>query len=457
MPLPRLLRTASFRLAALYAVVFGGSVFLLGVVAFWSTRSALEEQVRRRIEAEVALLQEDFRSGGLDRLIATVQERTRAAANLDYFLVNSAGKRLAGDLPFVSDRLGWVEIDSGQDATGEQSGSNERVRALISQLEGGFRLGVGEDLEQVGEIEDTFLAVLASALGIVLVLGIGGGLLLSAGFLRRVDAIARTAEAIIAGDLSRRIERTGAGDDFDRLSATLNAMLDRIGGLMENVRQVSSDIAHDLRTPLSRLRQGLEEAKDRDLTAADYKSAVERAMGEADALLGTFSALLRIAQIEAGSRRSAFQTVDLSEVMRTVAEAYTVAVEDGGRTLHTDIGDGVQIQGDRELLTQLFANLVENALHHTPRGTTISLCLARQPNEVVAEVADDGPGVPEQERAKVFQRFYRLERSRTSAGSGLGLSMVAAIADLHHATIELLDNRPGLRVVVQFALRKPVV
>lgn len=449
-PLPRLLRTASFRLAALYAVLFGGSVLLLGVVVFWTTRSALEEQVRRRIETEVASLQLDFRSNGLDHLVATIQERTRAAANLDYFLVDPVGKRLAGDLPAASDRLGWVEIDTGHDASGEQSGENERVRVLISQLDGGIRLGVGEDLEQVAEMEDTFLGALASALGIVLMLGIGGGLLLGAGFLRRVDAITRTADAIIAGDLSRRIERTGSGDDFDRLSATLNTMLDRIGGLMENLRQVSNDIAHDLRTPLSRLRQGLEEAKDRDLTAADYQSVVEYAVEEADALLGTFSALLRIAQIEAGSRRSAFRVVDLSEVVRTVAEAYTPTAEDSGRTVRTEIADGLQINGDRELITQLFANLVENALHHTPPRTMVSLRLARQPTGIMAEVADNGPGIPEEERANVFKRFYRLERSRTSAGSGLGLSMVAAIADLHQARIELLDNQPGIRVMLHF-------
>lgn len=450
MPLPRLLRTASFRLSALYAVLFGGSVLLLGAVAFWSTRSALEQQVTRRIVAEMTLLEQEFRSNGLDHLVATVQHRTRAKANLDYFVVDSAGKRLAGDLPPVADRLGWVEIDAGQDANGEQSGEKERVRALVKQLDGGFRLGVGEDLQQVGEMEDTFLGVLAFALGIVLVLGIGGGLLLGAGFLRRVDAITRTADAIIAGDLSRRIERTGSRDDFDRLSATLNAMLDRIAGLMDNLRQVSNDIAHDLRTPLSRLRQGLEEAKDRDLAAADYKGVVERAVEEADALLETFLALLRIAQIEAGTRRSAFRRVDLSDVMRTVVEAYAPAAEERGSTLRAEITDDVQIDGDRELLTQLIANLVENALHHTPPRTTITLRLSRPPAGAVAEVADTGPGIPGEEREKVFRRFYRLEHSRTTAGNGLGLSMVAAIVELHHAAIELFDNEPGLRVVIRF-------
>lgn len=454
MPLPRLLRTASFRLAALYAILFGGSVLVLGIVVFWSTRSGLQEQVRRRIEAEIVLLQDDLRMKGLDYLVATVQERTRAAANLDYFLVDSAGKRLAGDLPIVSDRVGWVDIDSGQDATGEQSGENERVRALIVQLDGGFKLGVGEDVEQVGEIEDMFLSALASALGTVLVLGIGGGLLLGAGFLRRVDAITRTAEAIIAGDLSRRIERTGSGDDFDRLSATLNTMLDRIAGLMENLRQVSNDVAHDLRTPLSRLRQGLEEAEARNLTAADYKRVVERARDEADVLLGTFSALLRIAQIEAGAQRSAFRRVDIADVMRTIADAYGPVLEDGGRSFQSDIAPVSPITGDRELLVQLFANLVENALRHTPVGSHIVVNLRDGPTGVVAEVSDDGPGIMEKERTRVFQRFYRLETSRTTPGDGLGLSLVAAIADLHHASIELLDNEPGLRILIRFPLQK---
>jgi signal transduction histidine kinase len=422
----------------------------LAVAAFWSTRSALEQQLTRRIEAETMLLEQEFRSNGIDGLIATVRQRTSVNGTLDYFVVDAAGKRLAGDLPIASDRLGWVETDSGQDAGGRPNSDNETVRALVTELDGGFRLGVGEDLEQVGEMEETFLGILGSALGIVLVLGIGGGLLLSAAFLRRVDMITRTADAIIEGDLSRRIERTGSGDDFDHLSATLNAMLDRIAGLMENLRQVSNDIAHDLRTPLSRLRQDLEEAQKRDLTVSDFKRVIDGAVAEADVLLETFSALLRIAQIEAGTRRSAFRPVDLSDVARTVAEAYAPAVEESGRTLRAEIADGVQINGDRGLLSQLFVNLVENALHHTPPGTTIALRLSHQPAGALAEVADTGSGIPAEERFKVFRRFYRLERSRTTPGSGLGLSTVAAIVELHHAAIELLDNEPGLRVMIRF-------
>lgn len=450
MPLPRLVRTATFRLSALYAILFAASVLLLGAAAFWSTRAALDKQLTRRIEAESALLEQDYRAHGIDDLVATVRQRSRVKGNLDYFVADPAGERLAGDLPVAADASGWVEVDTGPDAGDDPNGASEHVRVLVKPLEGGYRLGVGEDLEQVGELEDTFLRILASALGIVLVLGVGGGLLLSAAFLRRVDMITRTADAIIGGDLSRRIERTGSGDDLDHLSATLNAMLDRITGLMENLRQVSNDIAHDLRTPLTRLRQDLEEAQKRDLTAADLKRVIESAVGEADVLLETFSALLRIAQIEAGTRRSAFRPVDLSDVVRTVADAYAPAVEESGRALISEIAAGVQVNGDRGLLSQLFVNLVENALHHTPPGTAITLRLAREPAGVVAELADTGPGIPADERAKVFRRFYRLERSRTTPGSGLGLSTVAAIVELHHAAIELLDNKPGLRVVVRF-------
>jgi signal transduction histidine kinase len=449
-PLPRLVRTATFRLSALYAVLFGACVLLLGAAAFWSTRSALEKQLTRRIEAETALLEQEYRGQGIDGLVATVQQRSRVKGNLDYFVADPAGNRLAGDLPVVSDRVGWVEVDAGPEAGEEQSGESEQIRVLVRQLDGEYRLGVGEDLEQVGEMEDTFFGILASALGIVLMLGIGGGLLLSAAFLRRVDMITRTADAIIDGDLSRRIERTGSGDDFDHLSATLNIMLDRITRLMENLRQVSNDIAHDLRTPLTRLRQDLEEAQKRDLTAVDLRRVIESAVAEADVLLETFSALLRIAQIEAGTRRSAFRPVDLSDVVHTVVEAYALPVEESGRTLKAEVADGIQVNGDRGLISQLFVNLVENALRHTPPGTTITLRLSREPAAVVAEVADTGPGIPPDERAKVFRRFYRLERSRTIPGSGLGLGTVAAIVELHHATIELKDNAPGLRVVIRF-------
>ena len=266
-----------------------------------------------------------------------------------------------------------------------------------------------------------------------------------------MDSVTRTAEAIIAGDLSQRIALAGSGDDFDRLSTTLNLMLDKIQNLLENLRQVTNDIAHDLRTPLARLRQQLEDTRIRASTSADYELAIDRAITEADTLLDTFSALLRIAQIEAGVRRSSFRSVDLSDVMRRVAEAYGPALEDSGRFLVTDIADMVAIVGDRELLVQLIANLVENALRHTPTGTTVTMRLSRADGRACAEISDNGPGIPEDERNRVFRRFYRLERSRTTPGNGLGLSLVAAIVELHDAAIEIADSAPGMKVTIRFS------
>jgi signal transduction histidine kinase len=449
-PLPKLVRTTGFRLSALYALLFGACMLVLGAAALWSTRAALKEQLAHRIEAEMTLLEQEFRQSGIDGLLAAVEQRTRVKGNLDYFVADPAGKRLAGDLSVISDQTGWIGYPAAAAGGNKPGKETEAALVLVKELDRGFRLGVGEDLGDAAEVEDLFFGILAAVLGIVLVVGIGGGLMLSAAFLSRIDMITRTADAIIAGDLSRRIERTGSGDDFDHLSTTLNVMLDRIAGLMDNLRQVSSDIAHDLRTPLSRLRQDLEAAQERELTAAELKSVLKSAVAETDVLLETFSSLLRIAQIEAGARRSAFQPVDLSQVMRTVTEAYAPAVEESGRLLRTDFAEGVTVSGDRGLLSQLFANLVENALHHTPPGTTISLRLSRDAAGAIAEIADTGSGIPADERAKVFRRFYRLERSRTTPGSGLGLSMVAAIVELHHAVIELLDNEPGLRVAVRF-------
>ncbi len=227
-------------------------------------------------------------------------------------------------------------------------------------------------------------------------------------------------------------------------------MLDRIADLLENLRQVSNDIAHDLRTPLAHLRQRLEDTKIHAVSTSDYQRAVHDAIEDVDAFLDTFSALLRIAQVEAGTQSSSICPVSLSDVMQTVADAYGPDIEDSGRLLQTDIPPAVTIAGDRELLTQLFANLLENALRHTPPGTHITIRLRDNHTQAVAEVSDDGPGIPPHEHARVFRRFYRLERSRTTPGNGLGLSLVGAVATLHHASIELLDTKPGLTVQIRF-------
>jgi signal transduction histidine kinase len=331
----------------------------------------------------------------------------------------------------------------GEDAT-------DYILVAVRTLGDGLRLVVADNLDSVEDIEDVILNGLVVALVLAVALGLGTGVFLSRSILHRVDSITRTAEAITNGDISQRIALTGSGDDFDRLAATLNTMLDRIADLLENLRQVSNDIAHDLRTPLAHLRQRLEDTKIRAVSTSDYQQAVDDAIEDADTLLDTFSALLRIAQVEAGTQSSSIHSVSLSDVMQTVAEAYAPDIEDAGRFLQTEIPPAVTINGDRDLLTQLFANLLENALRHTPPGTHIAMRLRNNHVQAVAEVSDDGPGIPPDEHERVFRRFYRLERSRTTPGNGLGLSLVGAVAALLHATIELLDAKPGLIVRVRF-------
>ena len=312
-------------------------------------------------------------------------------------------------------------------------------------------IAVGDNLRRVRDAEGAVLRAFAWGVSATLLLGIGGGIWLSQLFLFRVDAISRTAEAIIDGDLTHRIPLRGTGDDLDRLAETLNRMLDRMERLLESVRQASNNIAHDLRTPLSRLGQQLEDARTQACSAADHAEALDRAKGEVDALLGTFAALLRIAEVEAGAQRAAFRRVDLSAVVATVTEAFAPSAEEEGRGLAAEVAPGIAVHGDRELLTQMLVNLVENALRHTPPGTQVRLLLGCRAGRAVLAVEDNGPGIPEAERDLVLRRFYRLDHSRSTPGSGLGLSLVAAVAGLHGAELRLEDAKPGLRVFLNLS------
>jgi signal transduction histidine kinase len=447
--LPRLLRTASFRLAALYLLLFTASAIVLGAVVFWTTRAALDGQARARIEAEIASLRDEYQAGGLPRLITAVEARGRGSGALDYLIQGADGRRLAGEIAPIGRRLGWLRLDASESADG--GGEPERVRALAVPLGGGLVVAVGDDSDRIAEAEEAILRAFAFAVGLTVLLGVAGGAWLSHLFLRRVDAIGRVAEAIIEGDLARRVPVQGTGDDLDRLAATLNRMLDRIAALMESLRQVSNDIAHDLRTPLSRLCQRLEGARTGARSVAEYERVVEDAAADAEGLLGTFAALLRIAQVEAGAQRAVFCRVDLSALVETVADAFAPAVEDEGHTFSVEMAPGVAVHGDHELLTQMLANLVENALRHTPSGCRIRILLAPSPpGGAVLAVEDNGPGVPGAERGRILRRFHRLEQSRTTPGSGLGLSLVAAVAELHGAQLRMEDAKPGLRVSIAF-------
>ncbi|MBY0508863.1 MAG: HAMP domain-containing histidine kinase [Rhodospirillaceae bacterium] len=461
MGLNRLFRTTGFRLAALYAGLFGVSVLVLFGVIYWIVSGALRQQLASNVEDEVAALVEDYRSGGIAHAVDTIERRIESGPHRTtfYVLLDPVGRKIAGNLPNPAARDGWQTLPAPPGRGGDSDGVPEddeehQLLAFGTTLSDRSFLIVGEDVYRMVEVQEAIVRAFGWAVAVTVLLGVLGGAILSFGFLRRVDAINRTMRTIIDGRLSDRVPTRGADDELDRLALNLNEMLDRVQVLMESLRQVSSDIAHDLRTPLSRLRQKLEGARLDARCIEDYEAAVDEAIADTDALLKTFAALLRIAQIEAGTRRAAFTIVDISSVFQSIVETYGAVAEESKRTFAAFIEPGIHVRGDRELLTQMLANLVENAIRHTPEGTHIELALKRKSAGSIGTVTDNGPGIPAQAQKKVFQRFFRMERSRSTAGSGLGLSLVAAVADIHGITIALADNEPGLKVMLDFAPKK---
>ncbi|AZS21578.1 HAMP domain-containing sensor histidine kinase [Caulobacter sp. FWC26] len=437
-----MLRSTSLRLAVLYTLGFALSVVLLGALTLYSTRAALSEQFDARIRAEAAALTQEFATEGLDGVVQAVRERDRTPGALDYGLIGPDGRPLAGRFPSSAAKPGWATL-----AAPQRDGEVEPVRVLTTPLPGGYHLIVGDDEERIEALDTVVLQGFAGALIGVVILGVVGGLAFSRDVHRRLSAISGTAEAIIDGDLTRRVPARGSSDDIDRLAHTFNRMLDRIGALMESLRQVSNDVAHDLRTPLTRLRQRLEAAQS---APAEQAEAIDGALSDLDSILETFAALLRIAQIEGGARRAAFRQVRLRDLAATVVDAFAPSAEEGGRSLRLEAGEDLVIEGDTELLTQMLVNLVENALRHTGEGAQVRVGIDLVDRAPVLWVADNGPGVPTGEHARLFDRFYRLERSRSAPGSGLGLALVAAVAKLHEASVRLSDAEPGLRAEVVF-------
>ncbi len=435
-------RSTSLRLAALYTAVFALSVVALGVITLLTTRGALSEQFNARIQSESVALTQEFHSEGLEGVVQAVRERDHTPGALDYGLIGPDTRPLAGRLAASGATPGWSKVQAVQ-----RDGEVEPIRVLTVVLPGGYRLLVGDDEERIEALDGAVLRGFGWAFAGVVILGVAGGFALSRDVHRRLAAISGTAEAIIDGDLSRRVPVRGSRDDLDRLAETINRMLDRISALMESLRQVSNDIAHDLRTPLTRLRQRLEVGLARE---AERGEAIEGALGDLDTILDTFAALLRIAQIEGGARRAAFRDTDLVQLAGTVVDAFAPSAEDVRQTLRLEGDPHVTIDGDPELLTQMLVNLVENALRHAGEGAVIRVGVGRIQGAPALWVADDGPGVPAAEREKLFDRFYRLERSRSAPGSGLGLALVAAVARLHGAEVRLHDAQPGLEARVRF-------
>jgi signal transduction histidine kinase/succinate dehydrogenase hydrophobic anchor subunit len=450
--LTRILQSASFRLTLFYAVLFVASAGALFATVYVTATAAMQNDMAAVLRSEAYQLVEIHSRTGLTGLAQQIARRMnfRTRGPIFYLLQAPNGRVVVGNLPGMPPVNGVVDFVPQPDTPAPETDTERsKLTGFGLTLSDGSFLLVAEDAARLTDMQHAIVRAFAWAGGLTLLLAIAGGAFLASSFLRRIDTITRTSRAIMEGDLSARIPARGTYDEIDQLIASLNAMLGRIQQLMDGLRQVSSDIAHDLRTPLGRLRQHLEDARARATTTADYDAATEAAIEEADELLETFSALLRIAQVEAGAQKRAFTEVDLSALVRSVGEAYQPAAEDSDHTLDIRIDDGVHLIGDRQLLAQMISNLVENALRHTPSGSTATLALRKAGARFTIEVADNGPGIPEAERGKVFDRFYRLDRSRSTAGSGLGLALVKAIAGLHDLTIELTDRKPGLGVVVQ--------
>jgi len=450
----RILRTASFRLAAAYAVVTALAFLLLYIVTGWISGHALDQQIRTGVEAEFSDLMNDYSDTGKAEFLKELNARSdiKGEWSFLYYYGDRDGKRIAGNLDSIKPFEGWRREPIGQ-SEGEQNSEREddhEMIALGKYLDDGSFLMVGDDGYGAIAAQEAINVAFAWASVLALALSILAGVVVSQRFLRSIDRINATSNAIMRGQLKERIPVYDTSDEIDKLASNLNLMLDGNQALLELVKHMSTNIAHDLRTPMSRLRQHLEESTLTPLSSEAYRAVIDRAIDELDEILGTFSALLRIAQIESGSRKSAFKPVYLSALAERLADAYRAVAEDEGKLLGTSVMQGIAFVGDEELLTQMLANLVENAIKHTSAGATIRLDLSETPQGARLVIADDGPGIPDGERDHVFEHFYRLDRSRTTPGQGLGLSLVSAVAQLHEITLKLEDNAPGLRVVIEF-------
>lgn len=436
-------RSAAYRIAFANFIVFAVGLALLGLVVFGAIHFAFIGQLDATVSDEAHTLVDEYRSGGAGELAEAiaVRESSRSPTRMLYAVFAPDGRRIAGTLRTERPPLGVHDITFIDPSEGPDSG-----RGIAIDLSPSERLLVAADREWVERIDRTVISVFAIAFLTACLLAFGGAMMFGSYLRERLNSISRTAKVIIAGDIRERIAVSERGDEFDQLAATLNRMLDRIEGLLENLRQVSSDVAHDLRTPLSRLRTQLEDSKHK---AVDSTEVVETAIVQLDHVLSLFAAILRIAEVEAGETRRYFTAVDLSALTIELAESYAPAVQDNGATLLWSIEPGLKALGDRELLAQAAINLIENAQRHTPPGTVIRLTLVGAEDWLCLQVVDDGPGVAASDLPRIVKRFARLETSRNTSGYGLGLSLVGAVAKLHGGRLVLKNNAPGLAATIE--------
>jgi signal transduction histidine kinase len=454
MRLPTLLRTSVFQLTLVYMALFAVSVATLFAFIYWSTFGYLERQTNAVIEAEIDGLYEQYERRGLVGLADIINERVRRDEEHRsvYLLADAIGRPLAGNVPYWPselDRLAgeWVDFVKRDD-----TGLETPVRAGVLRVGPGFRLLVGRDIRELARVNQVFRR--ASLYGLTLTMGLSlvGGVLMGLSAQRRLAELNRTTRQIIAGDLGRRAPIRGTGDEHDELAANINAMLDQIENLLEGMRHVGDSVAHDLRGPLTRLRNRLETVA---AAAEPRREDLAECVQQVEHVLETFNALLRIARVESGAFRSAFAAVDLGKIVRDVCELYQAAADERRIALACDGRAAVEVFGDRELLAQALTNVLDNAMKYTPPGGAVTVALERDDDRARVRVADTGPGIPAADRDRVLQRFARLDRARSQPGNGLGLALVKAVADQHHGRLVLGDNAPGLVVTIELPALAP--
>ena len=457
--LTKLFRTTTFRLSLTYLALFGAAAVVAIFYIYWNTTVLLTRQLNETIDAELKGLAEQYSAGGLNRLVGTIADRSRTPGNSLYYVADANGQRIAGNLGTISNELanslGPVEFVYSRPAAG---GVEKRLAfANVFRLPGGYRLIVGRDIEDRRELSRVIRSAMLWGLGVMALFGIGGGWWVSRNLLQRIDAVTATTRTIMEGDLAERLPVNGSGDELDRLSESLNLMLARIEQLMAGLREVSDNIAHDLKTPLNRLRNRVEAALREPYGEPAYREAMERTIEEADSLIKTFNALLSIARLEAGAGGELKENLDVTELVHDVAELYEPVAEERGLVLRAEGEEPVFAHADRQLLGQAIANLLDNAIKYgAPEravgdGTSkpeVRVRTEAKGDTVEIVVTDQGAGIPAADRERVLGRFVRLEASRSEPGSGLGLSLVAAVARLHGGTLKLEDNQPGLKVTL---------
>lgn len=443
------IRSAGRRFALLYALMFGASSCILAVSLWYSTIGLVQHQVENAIHSDDIALQALALApgGGLSNVADAIASRLTLPGDSGgiYLLMDGQGERLAGNLDQWPE--GLTQMDAWYQLPVSRAGVASVALLRAEALPGGARLIVGRDVRVRAQLWHVLRNGLIWTGLLMVLLGLLGAFVIRSIFRRMVRDISITSRAIARGDLSRRLP-LGVGEEFDELAVIINDMLDRISRLMDGVRQVSNAIAHDLRTPVTRARTRLEDAALHAETPEEWRAAIERATLDLDGIVGVFEALLRIAEIEAGSRRAAFAPVDLTQTLWDMDELYRAVAEERGLHLRTIVVAPLPVFGDRELVQQAVANLLDNALKFSAPGTVIDLSARLEDRVVEIVVADHGPGIAAADRSRAMERFFRAETARSTAGSGLGLALVSAVAQLHNGTLQLCDNNPGLRAII---------